>query len=446
MAKSIERRIATTVLGAVVLTLAVAVASVLVANEGLEQAILELDMQAERDFLLGQLDPNQPQAWETASLQGFYVPQALVDSVGDTVLLPEIFRDKPFPYAEEVEIGDETFMVSAVQTANGRLYLAKDITLFEQQEGWFERFLVLLCVVMLAVATVLARMTGRRLAAPLGDLTRQMAHTEPAPIMARVSVNSVDWELQAIAQSFNRFLAEIEHYVQREKSLLGMASHELRTPIAIAAGALDGIEQRGQVAASDLKAVARIRQAVTEMGSNVDAILKLTRREAQPLLPVELTQVLAQVVQDARADAAGNQTRHNRIRFYQEAKPVVRTDPTLVKMLIRNLLHNALQHTQGAVDVRLSAHWLDVQDEGAGLPPDYRDYLSGKISANAFNDANHNTTHGNASRHTQPPGLGLFIVTLICERLGWRLQVCESPQAGTHLRLNFGTSNLALIP
>jgi len=163
--KSIERRIRHTVLAAVALTLAVTVTSVLVANERLELAILELDMQAERDFLLGLTDPDQPLLWETADMQGIYVPQALVGSTE----LPAIFHNHPFPFAEEVEIGPDTFMVTAVSTENGRLYLAKNITLFEQQEGVFERFLVVMCFVMLGVATLLARMTGRRLAAPLAE-------------------------------------------------------------------------------------------------------------------------------------------------------------------------------------------------------------------------------------------------------------------------------------
>jgi len=429
--KSIERRIRHTVLAAVALTLAVTVTSVLVANERLELAILELDMQAERDFLLGLTDPDQPLLWETADMQGIYVPQALVGSTE----LPTIFHNHPFPFAEEVEIGPDTFMVTAVSTENGRLYLAKNITLFEQQEGVFERFLVVMCFVMLGVATLLARMTGRRLAAPLAALSRQMADTEPAASMPRVAVASKDWELQAIAQSFNRFLAEIEQYVQREKSLLGMASHELRTPIAIAAGALDGIEQRGQVAQADAAAMSRVRDAVDEMGANVQAILKLTRREAQPLMQVDVAQVLGDVLAQLRQEGRPCGRIRLQLRLHGQAKvqanPSVLADPVLVKMLLRNLLHNALQHTQGVVDVRLAQRWLEIEDEGAGAG-------GARLSALAALSADSASGTSSVNPHTLPgPGLGLFIVTLICERLGWQLQADESAQAGTRLRLHF---------
>jgi len=446
--KSIERRIRHTVLAAVALTLAVTVTSVLVANERLELAILELDMQAERDFLLGLTDPDQPLLWETADMQGIYVPQALVGSTE----LPAIFHNHPFPFAEEVEIGPDTFMVTAVSTENGRLYLAKNITLFEQQEGVFERFLVVMCFVMLGVATLLARMTGRRLAAPLAALSRQMADTEPAASMPRVAVASKDWELQAIAQSFNRFLAEIEQYVQREKSLLGMASHELRTPIAIAAGALDGIAQRGQVAQADVAAMSRIRDAVDEMGANVQAILKLTRREAQPLMQVDVAQVLGDVLAQLRQEGRPCGRIRLQLRLHGQAQSTeqateqtgeqaaaqantgVLADPVLVKMLLRNLLHNALQHTQGVVDVRLAQHWLEIEDEGAGAGGAGLSALAA-LSADSASGA---CSARSANPHTLPgPGLGLFIVTLICERLGWQLQADESAQAGTRLRLHF---------
>lgn len=412
MAKSIERRIRHTVLGAVATTLFVAIASVLIANEQLEQSILSLDMQTERDFMLELAQPDKPLDWKTATLRGLYIPTAMVG----TVEVPQMFRPDAFPFAGEVEAGDETFMVTSSETAKGRLYLAKEITIFEQQESLFARFLAILSVAMVILGSLLARFTGRRLAAPLARMAQQIAVTEPAPAMPRISVQYSDLELQAISGSFNRFLDEIESYVQREKSLLGMASHELRTPIAIIAGALDGIETRGQASPMDERALQRIRRAVDEMGANVDVILKLTRREVHTLTPVPLGAAIDGVLDDATT-ARGER---DRVRFHRLADPVVMADPALVKMLVRNLLHNALQHTSGTVDVRLGQQWIEIADQGGGLPEHYRSQLA-KDSA-----------HG----YPQPlSGLGLFIVTLVCERLGWKLRMEGSSGAGLVLRV-----------
>lgn len=414
MAKSIERRIRHTVMGAVATTLFVAIFSVLIANERLEQSIVTLDMQTERDFMLELAHQDKPFQWTTATLQALYIPRALVG----TVEVPQIFRPEAFPFAGEIHSGDATFMVASSETANGRLYLAKDISNFEQQEAVFARFLAILSIAMVILASLLARFTGRRLAAPLTRMAEQIAITEPAPAMPRISVQYSDLELQEISGSFNRFLDEIESYVQREKSLLGMASHELRTPIAIIAGALDGIETREQSSPTDQRALRRIRRAVDEMGANVDVILKLTRREAHALAPV----ALAGTIEDVLDDATTARGERERVRFHRLAEPVIMADAALVKMLVRNLLHNALQHTPGTVEVRLDAQWLEIADQGAGLPEPYRRQLAG------------DTAHAASQSRS---GLGLFIVTLVCERLGWKLKVGGTEGAGMAVRVAF---------
>ncbi|GAA5231700.1 HAMP domain-containing histidine kinase [Verticiella sediminum] len=422
MAQSIERRIRRTVLGAVLLALLVTVMSVLIANEKLEQAILALDIQAERDFLLELAEADKPLVWNTATLQAFYVPAALV---GETEI-PALFQRYPFPFAGEVEQGDTTLIVTASEAEGGRLYLAKDISIFEYQEAVFHRFLLALCVGMIALAGLLAHITGRRLAAPLTRLTRDIEGTLPAPAMPRVSEQSGDQELRAIACSFNRFLEELESYVRREKSLLGMASHELRTPLAVIGGALDVIEQRNALSPADARALSRIRRAADEMGANVEAILTLTRRAAAAPAwePLDLGRLVAGVL----ADLAPTIGEAPRLSLQVDEPVCVRADPMLVRMLVRNLVHNALQHTTSRVQVRVDASWLEVIDEGSGLPRAYRDFLVGA---------------GEAEDLANLPGLGLFIVTLIAERLGWPLSAPQTETGGTVLRLTFAPERAA---
>src|SRR5690606_23369210 len=135
-------------------------------------------------------------------------------------------------------------------------------------------------VVVLVLGALLAHLTTRRLVTPLRQLTDHIRVTQPAPRMPRISRTFKDRELREIADTFNLFLDEIETYVRREQSLLGLASHELRTPIAVILGALDVIAQRGRLSAEDDKTFQRIVRASQEMSANIDSILKLTRRES----------------------------------------------------------------------------------------------------------------------------------------------------------------------
>lgn len=417
MTHSIGRRIRRTVLLAIFVTLFVTVTSVFVANENLERSVLEIDIQAERDFILEHTDLDAPLTWDTASLKAFYLPP---DST-DLSALPEIFHGLPFPFSGEIEINGSEFLMTLDEAKGGRLYIAKDISIFEHRETLFQTFLLALGGVVLALGTLLAHLTTRRLVTPLRQLTDHIRVTQPAPKMPRISREFKDRELREIADTFNLFLDEIEAYVKREQSLLSLASHELRTPIAVILGALEVIDQRGALSPEDHRTVQRIARASAEMSANIDTILKLTRRKpaADERERVFLPDILRDVVEDLDRSMGGKA----RIRVEIRNPPPLVSDRLLIKMLLRNLLQNALQHTHDAVDVIVGDGLMQIADRGQGLPDSQKRLLRDEL--------------GDASALLALSGLGLFIVTLICDRLGWRLEVVQSSTNGTTLRLHY---------
>ena len=106
-----------------------------------------------------------------------------------------------------------------------------------------------------------------------------------------------------------------------------------------------------------------------------------------------------------------------------DAATAVRVDPALVRMLLRNLVQNAVRHTRGEVRIDIDATRLTVADAGNGLPEHVRDRLSEPSS----------------SRQLPEDGLGLFIVRLICERLGWRFRALDGSPLGTVFELSWDT-------
>ncbi|WP_027348736.1 sensor histidine kinase [Halotalea alkalilenta] len=412
--KSIEQRIRYSGIGIVLLTLLAALSSMLIVNNSMEDVALVSDMQREREFLLSKVGPESTFTWRTATVHGFWVPaeqQAEAD-------IPDFFNQMPFPYSGEKNVNGLNYVVNNIEVPGGRLYLAKDNSLHENNEELFKRMIAAMSLVMVVLAIILVQLTIRQLIAPLTLLTREIEKMEPAATMARLSEQDVDKELQVVAKSFNRFLDEIESYVKREKTLLGMASHELRTPISIISGAMDGIESRGNTSLTDIKAMRRIRRAVDEMDASVEAILKLTKYGDQTMTPVPVRAIVMEVLEET-GDA---HKARERVRVICNAEPVVTSDPVLLKMLVRNLLNNALQHTTGSVNIRVENEWMEVNDEGTGLPQDSRAFLTTGIKRGGM----------------PASGLGLFIATLICERLRWRLLDLDNPAVeGTKLRLMF---------
>jgi signal transduction histidine kinase len=226
--------------------------------------------------------------------------------------------------------------------------------------------------------------------------------------------------LQAIAQSFNEFVGHLEAFVRREKSLLNLASHELRTPLAVVSGALDILAQRGSLSHDDQTTVARIRRATEEMQSNVDILLALARKD-QGASVVATSVSLSTEVNRVLDDLSGSYPVQSRVELRAFAPGQVVADATMVRMLLRNLVQNALQHTRRRVFITVHADYFDVRDEGEGLSSQAQDVLAGRVTLGQEPGAVH--------------GLGLYLVTLMIERLGWTLQVVEASSQGTLLRV-----------
>ena len=241
--------------------------------------------------------------------------------------------------------------------------------------------------------------------------------------MQRLENDYIEHEYNNIANAFNRFLDAMEDFVQRENMFIKTASHELRTPIAILSGALDVIEKRQQLSAADKQTMRRIRQTVNNMQVEVNTLLALLRNE-QPGSDSQIS--LGMLIQDANEEIqnempiAAERLNHLESNYDEQ---LVHTHRSLVRMLLRNLLHNALQHTHGEVCIQSSDSVIKVTDFGSGLPSDIHQRL---------------TSHPNEQPlHSQETRFGLLIAQMISEKLNLKLSVAQSDTGGTTIEINF---------
>lgn len=390
---------------------------VIMVNEDLESTMLQNDIKEEIGFMLARQSVQAPVHWESANLTLLLLP----DSAGGKKELPDIFSHLPVPFNGEVEMGDKTFLVQTGHGDTGRYFIARNISAFEDRELLFKWILGAASMVMLVVTYFFAKIGSFRLTQPLKDLSQRMQKIPASQQMPRLDLNYQDNELQTIALTFNSFLGELEAFVTREQSLMSLASHELRTPIAVISGAVDILQRRAQLGTDDQKTVERIKNACNEMKANVEMLLTLSRRSES--LGDEALVNLGDVLDEALEDLESRFDVALRVQAIKGEQILRHGDRTLVKMLLLNLVQNALQHTGARILIAMDAQKIEIQDEGEGLPISIKQQLS----------QNNIKLTG-----TSLPGLGLYIVTLICERLHWRLEVADVEKRGTLIRVHFG--------
>src|SRR5690606_6838561 len=117
---------------------------------------------------------------------------------------------------------------------------------------------------------------------------------------------------------------------------------ELRTPVAVMSGALDILESRNQLNINDQATLLRVRRACDEMRDNIDILLKLSRnKQASQVHEIfDIKTVAQQVIDDLKISHAAGQ----RITLIEQTSFTASTDPIMVRLLLRNLMQNALQH------------------------------------------------------------------------------------------------------
>lgn len=414
--RSITLRIHWTVISVSVIGLLIAITVVTIAHKAMESSILEIDLQETRDLVLAAAQEGKAVSWIVGGIQAYYVPEG----ARDPGTMPQIFANLPFPYLDDVDIGDSTYLVSTSYENGGKLYLAKDISPFEDRVRWIEYVTIGTSLGALVVTLVLAKLGSMRIVRPLLQLADHIGKTRPGSEMARVPVEHGDAELRAIAETFNYFLDELETYMKWEQSLLSLASHELRTPIFVISGALQIVSSRGKVDPDDAKTIERARQAAVEMASNVEVLLRLGRRKAvgEVRENVSLLDVAGEVVADLKR--AGQES--DRVIVEEIDTDLVRTERVLIKMVMRNLVENSLKHTKGSVRVRLVGGLFEVEDYGTGLSTNDQEILTNGIATE--------------KAHQQLRGLGLLIVRMISDHLGWRVDVRKRGPNGMVISLS----------
>lgn len=421
MKVSLTTRIYRAILGSIAVTILLSLMAVELIYEDMEDTILNIDMAKEREYFLKELVNPDYQEWHTARMTAIFLGSEYPQSV-----LPEYLQNYPVPFSEEVEDGDEAMLISVEHVADppGTLYLIQDISAMESREEVSELAVLMVGLLMLVAGVFIARFAARRISEPLRHLTEELQASDPEVAIPRLSTDYQEFEFSEIAASFNRFFGKLEESVAREKAFVRLASHELRTPIAVISGALDVISKRGNIAPEDIKAFRRIRKSTEEMKSDVEMLLKLARggRDHGVSVDVNIEEQVRLVVADLES---GHPEWKDRVLINSRVDvDTVVTDEALLRVLLRNLIQNALKHTERDVLVTIGPDEIRITDSGKGMPASAVARLRSEYLKDALSQSE--------------AGVGLLIAKLVCEQLSWRLHVNQIGSGGTEITVHYG--------
>ena len=267
----------------------------------------------------------------------------------------------------------------------------------------------------------------RRLAAPVEDLIEAAGRVESGDYATRVSERGPAG-LAGLARSFNSMAARLERDAAQRRNLLADLTHELKTPLTVIRGTLEGI-QDGMYPA-DPSRLGPVLEEVQQLTRLIDDLQLLGLAEAGALQlqreETDLGELVHEVAASFRpqAEAAGIQIAVE----MDTAAPPAQVDPARIRGVLANLIANALRYTPRGGEIRLHVGGeaergkavLEISDTGAGIAPE--------LSPRAFD-------RFAKSADSPGRGLGLAIARDLVRAHGGEITLGSEPGMGTRFRI-----------
>lgn len=269
-------------------------------------------------------------------------------------------RSMPWPFRNR--------MVLARQSADGKYWYILTV----ERRNWFLYFVRVEHLWVLGLALLLCYGLAYSLSRPVRDLQTAVDRFGRGDLTARVKTTRGD-ELGQLAGTFNQMAERMETLLTAERRLLLDISHELRSPLARLAVAIE-LARAGN---GDESALNRIQKEADRLNDLVGELLQVTRVEGDPsqrkMELVQLDELLTEITVDCEIEATA---RGCSLLLDTPSKIAVHGDAELLRRAVENVVRNAIRYSPKGQRVEVSTRngggraIIAIRDHGPGVPPE----------------------------------------------------------------------------
>jgi signal transduction histidine kinase len=288
--------------------------------------------------------------------------------------------------------------------------------------GFFPWFLFF--PIVLVIGFVLFGRAIRRTARPIGEVMDAAERITDGDLSARAPMHGPQ-DVRNLAGAFNRMAERLELTERQRRDLLADVAHELRTPLSVIRGRVEGMRdglyepdaEHLELIERETDVMARLLEDL-QLLSNVEAgALRLHRERVEPRELVE-----------AAAGAFRTQAEEAGVHIGTEVGdglPLLDVDRVRIGEVLGNLVANALRHTPAGGTVTLSASEAGqgvafaVADTGEGIPAIELGHVFDRFAK---------------SPESRGAGLGLAIAKSLVQAHGGTISAESEPGRGTTIR------------
>jgi two-component system sensor histidine kinase MprB len=265
--------------------------------------------------------------------------------------------------------------------------------------------LVLVSLGGVVLAAMLGGLVGGSAMQPVRRLMRGTRYVAATQDLSRRVEAVGDDELAGLARSFNAMLEALAESRRAQRQLVADASHELRTPLTTVQANVELLSRAHELAPEEREQLREdLLSQLRELTGLVGDLVELARERPpeSDLEELDLAALVESCVERMRGHGPS-------LRFVAGLEPcLVRADRVRLERAVINLLDNARKWSPdgGTVEVEVSGGELVVRDEGPGIEAADRPHVFDRFYRSA------------ESRRLPGSGLGLAIVRQVAEMHG----------------------------
>jgi signal transduction histidine kinase len=292
-------------------------------------------------------------------------------------------------------------------------------------------FLVAISALVWALAALCARWLSRKTLVPLTRLVesaQKLDVTNPGWILAEVGTRD---ELDDLRRAFNDLLARLHEAYDRQRRFSSLASHQLRTPVAVMIGHLEVAQRHERPAAHYRRVIQLAHKRAVDLGQIVESLLFLSRADSTTLTRSETFDIGRWLLEYMASRPVSPRTSDIAINLDIDIPLWVKAQRHLFGQVVENLLDNACKYSQPGRPIVVSAArdgdfaLLAVEDSGRGITPED---LS-RIFEPFFRSS------PGVGESVPGVGLGLSVVERIVDAFGGTVAAVSEPGSGSRFEL-----------
>lgn len=274
----------------------------------------------------------------------------------------------------------------------------------------------------------------RRVVLPLAEVIAAARSVAAGNLSARVK-SSGPSDMRVLSDSFNQMAESLEKNDRERRELLAIIAHELRTPLSVLRGRLEGIVDG--IYPADGAHIAGVLEETYLMERLVEDLRLLALAEARQLhfdaKSVRLEDVALRVVDLFMAEAEEKQIQLS--LEIGQISATIHADAQRLEQAVGNLVSNALRYVPAGKQVVVKVSETDgqvelaVQDNGIGVPEADLARIFDRFWR----------VESSRAHFSGGTGLGLAIAKELVEAQGGQITAQNCPEGGLEVTIRFKT-------